>query len=208
MLREIHHRVKNNLQVIASLLNLQAAEGADASAREALLEGRRRVLAMALVHDELYDDPDLASIALDAFIDRFVAGFDPEDAPPTIVRKIVRVEPWPLDIEKAVPLGLILSEALSNAYRHAFSAGIAGKIEVEARRGSDGGLVVEVADNGKGLPPPASLRRGLGLALIDALASQLGGKAEILGREEGGTLVRLSMPPSPSSPAPSPGACP
>lgn len=194
MLREIHHRVKNNLQIIASLLNLQSAEASTPSSSHALNEGRRRVLAMAFIHDELYGGTNLSAIDLVRFLDGFIRFFEPEGTCYGAISRSLIAKNITIDIDQAVPLGLVLSEALANCYQHAFPDGKDGSIIIEAKAEGEAGIVLEVRDNGIGLESKGYHRSGLGLSLIEALADQLHGRVSLTTPPEGGTILSLSFP--------------
>ena len=194
MLREIHHRVKNNLQIIASLLNLQSAEADSPTSSHALSEGRRRVLAMAFIHDELYSEADLSTIDLGHFLDGFIRFFEPERSSYGTISRSLVAGNLSMEIDQAVPIGLILSEALANCYQHAFPEGRDGSIIVETETEVDGEIVLTVKDDGVGLDPEGFHSPGLGLSLIHALADQLHGKASLETLPEGGTVFCLRFP--------------
>lgn len=196
MLREIHHRVKNNLQIIASLLNLQSAEIGNPSASHALNEGRRRVLAMAFIHDELYSENDLTMIDLGHFLDGFSRFFEPEQTGYGMVSRYLESDATMIEIDQAVPIGLVLSEALANCYQHAFPEGRNGSIMIEAKTAGATEIMLKVRDDGTGLKSGGSHKPGLGLALMEALADQLHGKVILEALPEGGTVVSLHFPRS------------
>ncbi len=196
MLREIHHRVKNNLQIIASLSSLQMSRSESEAVRAALQEGRRRVMAMALVHNELYDGSDLSRIDLGDLIRSFLGSMETnvgETGPIDLQLELPEAEFF-MDIDGAVPLGLILSEVLSNAYRHAFPGGRGGSIRISAGKGEAGTVQLEIADDGIGIAPPASRRDGLGLTIVESLATQLEGHFDLGAVPAGGTRFSLSFP--------------
>ncbi len=179
LLKEIHHRVKNNLQVIISLLNLQSRRTDDLVAREVIRESQARVQSIALFHEKLYRSQDLAHVGSTEYVRDLVAN---------VVRAMGRGEVrWtvsgddrPLGVDQAVPCGLIVNELVSNALKHAFPEGRAGTIAVSLTfAGSSWRLVVE--DDGVGLPPGGerSRTRSLGLELVATLAEQLGGELTI-----------------------------
>jgi PAS domain S-box-containing protein len=184
LLKEIHHRVKNNMQVITSLLNLQAGREQDENILEALGESRDRVQAMALVHEALYRSESLAEIDLGQYITgltqaltRSYAGRNPG------VRVECRIpEHLVLAMDQAVPCGLILNELLSNALKHAFPDQRSGLVTVQASILDDQRLQLVVQDDGLGLPVELNLDnlKTLGLSLVHGLAvSQLGGELEV-----------------------------
>lgn len=194
LLKEIHHRVKNNLQVTSSLLRLQAERVEDESARRALREGQSRIRSMALVHELLYRSKDLSRVDLAEYVRDLVRQLvRSHGAEAAHVRVETRLTSVAMPIDIAVPCGLILNELVSNALKHAFPAGHKGLIEVaiEAR---DRSYVLTVRDDGVGLPSdldPAATTT-LGLRLVRTLADQLG--AELLVRSKGGTEVSLRLP--------------
>ncbi len=197
LLKEIHHRVKNNLQVIASMLRLQSEQIADAQVRELFLESQRRVRAMALVHERLYQAPDLARIDLAAYVRTLVSDLLRAYwvmAGHVTVRTEVDVPG--VDVDQALALGLILNELIANCLKHAFPAGRPGSITVSASRSRSAALLLVVSDDGVGLPPgldPAH-SPSMGLQIVSALAAQLGGT--LSWRRCPGTDVTLIVPAS------------
>jgi PAS domain S-box-containing protein len=193
LLREIHHRVKNNLQVIASLLDLQAAITYP-EARAAFAEGRQRVYSMALVHELLYQSRDLASIELDEYLRRLVTTVAKSYRPAGNIQLITRAPGVQLDIDTAVPCGLIVNELVSNALKHAFPGGRSGHIEVSLERDADDRFVLTVSDDGVGMPPEVELEstRTLGLRIVAALTHQLHGDIVIV--RDHGTRFRIAFP--------------
>ncbi|PKN08721.1 MAG: hypothetical protein CVU73_05595 [Deltaproteobacteria bacterium HGW-Deltaproteobacteria-8] len=174
LLKEIHHRVKNNLQIISSLLFLQAEYVIDPQDRSMFEESQKRISAMALVHEELYDSRDLSSVDMGDYVsrlvERVVASSD------TSVRMEFDVEDMRLPVTQSIPCGLVLNEMIMNAVKHAFKSGREGRLRVSLlRRGGQAELAVE--DNGPGLPTDFNLESSatLGLTLITSLARQLGG---------------------------------
>jgi two-component sensor histidine kinase/sensor domain CHASE-containing protein len=180
LLREIHHRVKNNLQVITSLLDLQARAARDDETRRLLSESRNRVRSMALIHERLYgsgsDAVDFADYARDlvTHLRHSLAG-DSERVAVT-----VDVEGFPLDMDVSVPCGLIINELLTNALEHAFPEGRAGSVAVSLHRRPDGSLELRVADDGVGLPPDVDPENPgtLGLRIVRILSAQIQGALE------------------------------
>jgi two-component sensor histidine kinase len=192
LLKEIHHRVKNNMQVISSLVSLQADALSDGSVREVLRNVTDRVRSMALVHEKLYQSADLAQIdfaeyarSLLQYLWRAYGNTAPG------VRLATDLEPVWLDVETAVPCGLMLNELASNALKHAFRGRAEGEVAVSLRRSVDGQVCLEVRDNGVGLPPGTDWRqaRSLGLHLIEMLSGQLGATVEV--RNGQGTAFQI-----------------
>jgi PAS domain S-box-containing protein len=193
LLRELYHRVKNNLQVITSLFSLQLRGLPAGEARLALQESADRVRAMALVHEKLYQSKNLASIALDDYIADLCRQLG--SAAGAAERGIVleaSAMPVEVGLQTAVPLGLALNELLANSLRHGFPDGRRGNIRVRLERADDA-LSLVVADDGVGLPEGFDLAscRTLGLKLVHALASQLDGGFRLESR--GGTVARLDF---------------
>jgi two-component sensor histidine kinase len=179
LLKEIHHRVKNNLQVIASLLSLQAAGPVDPAAREMLRESQNRVRSMALIHEELYRGGDLARVAFG----RYLSGLTAQ-----LVRTYRTVshsaeltlevdDGVVIDLDRAIPCGLVVNELVTNALKYAFPNGRRGHLLVSLAHYPGSLLRLTVADDGPGLPPGLDWRNTetLGLQLVTTLADQLGG---------------------------------
>lgn len=194
-IREIHHRVKNNLQTVAALLRLQARRIGSASGREALEEAVRRVGAIAVVHETLSQTYE-EEVEFDAVADQLLSLVSEVGAQAGAVRLRRRGSFGTIGSEVATPLAMVLTEVLQNAMEHAFAEGRPGTVLVEARN-SDGTLEVRVVDDGVGLPAdfdPESTS-SLGLSIVRTLAGELGGTLRIAGREnDPGTVVELSLP--------------
>lgn len=201
-IREIHHRVKNNLQTVAALLRLQARRiGAtgDENARAALEEAVRRVGSIAIVHETLSQNLD-ERVEFDEIADRVIT-MVAELSPDGRVTGHRRGRFGILDAEIATPLSMVLTEILQNALEHAFGPGETGRIEVgatrtEVRRGS-ARLLVTVTDNGRGLPEGFDPRAdgSLGLQIVRTLVEgELGGRFDMIAAEGGGTRAVLDLP--------------
>jgi excisionase family DNA binding protein len=152
LLKEIHHRVKNNLQVVCSLLNLQGDLIEDATLRARFQEGEQRIQTMALIHETLYQVNDMASFRLAPYVrqlgDALLRAYGGDAARVTL---ITHFDDLALPLDSAVPCGLILHELLSNALKHAFPNGQEGTITIELRAGSDRDVTLRVADTGVGV---------------------------------------------------------
>lgn len=191
LLKEIHHRVKNNLQVVSSLLFLQSRKFDDPELRNCFLESQNRICSMALAHEQLYQSKSLADISIKCYVDNLCEQL--KDAYRTPGQEIVcrsNVEDAKLDIEKVVPCGLLITELLSNAYKHAFVDGRTGHITISMNNIADR-MELVVLDDGIGLPEDLDSRHAqtLGLQLVGALVNQLNGTLEV--ERNGGTLFRI-----------------
>jgi PAS domain S-box-containing protein len=176
LLKEIHHRVKNNLQIVASLVNLQAGGTGDARITAVLRETQHRVKSMALMHETLYRGGNLAALDLRRYVVELVDYLRHSYGNALHrIRLLVEVEPLALPLDSAIPCGLILTELVSNAYKHAFPDTASGTLRVEGRCADDGDYVLRVVDDGCGIPPDVDpLRsRSLGLQLVTNLSRQL-----------------------------------
>ena len=198
LLQEVHHRVKNNLQIMASLLSLQADRVESAEARAALLESTQRVRTMALIHQQLYAGETFARIDFDGYARMLVvelcAALDPD------ARLTLALERVELMLVNALPCGLILNEFVSNTLKHGRSADGVCRLTVTVRP-HEGRLLLEVRDGGAGLPAPwrAMQRRSLGGSIIDALVRQLRATLEVDTGPDGGARFRLLAPLAPES---------
>lgn len=196
LLKEVHHRVKNNLQIVTSLLNTQSAYLHDEVALNAVMESKMRVQAMSLIHQKLYTCDDASTIFMPEYIND-LTGYLKDSF--KSARKIFidqDIEPLSLDVSQAVPLGLILNEAITNAFKYAFPHGD-GELRIRLSKNSPFEVMLSVSDNGRGLPPGMQLSKvkSFGLKLIRGLTDDLGGTLHING-EAGTTItVRFNMLP-------------
>jgi PAS domain S-box-containing protein len=200
LLHEVHHRVKNNLQVITSLLRLQARSASGGQVAAALAESQARVYSIALVHERLYRSEDLARVDLAAYARNLADNLSSLFAHgPDTVAIDVDVAGVQLPVDQAVPCGLILTELLTNALKYAFPEGRHGSIVIRAR--TEGAyLVLTVSDDGVGLPHDLDTRRAssLGLSLVGTLVGQLEGVLLIQGRvADTGTAFEVRFPIEP-----------
>ena len=194
LLKEIHHRVKNNLQIISSLLYLQSTRTEHAGAVSALRESRARIKSMALIHERLYASPDLASVDMGKYTRSLVADLHhSHGTEESSVRLTFNIDDIPLGITEAIPCGLIINELVSNALKHAFPKGKAGEISIQLLRTGANRITLTVSDNGIGFPEQIDFRRSpsLGLTLVNSLVEQLGGTIELDRRE--GTSFTISF---------------
>ncbi|MFL6137018.1 MAG: sensor histidine kinase [Frankiaceae bacterium] len=193
-IREIHHRVKNNLQTVAALLRLQARRLDVPQARAALEESVRRVSSIALVHETLaHAHDDTESVAFDGIVDQVLAMVTDVTAPgaPVVRRRVGSFGLLPSQV--ATPLALVLTELLQNAVEHGLADG--GVLEVAAENGGDR-LRVSVSDDGRGLPAGFALAATtrLGLQIVRTLVAEMGGRIELAGRAPRGTSATVDVP--------------
>jgi two-component sensor histidine kinase len=190
LLHEVHHRVKNNLQLISSLLSLQEEE-ASPDATRILKDAQNRIRSLSLAHERLYSAKDLSSIDLGEYATQIVTAllsgceadaiaFEPDFAP------------LPVTLDEAIPCGLIINEAVTNALKHAFPAEWAGPRRIAVRIGvaKEGRRFIEIRDSGAGIPPGtrSGSERGIGITIMRLLSSQLGGDLSITS-EDGARIV-------------------
>jgi PAS domain S-box-containing protein len=177
LLKEVHHRVKNNLQIISSLLNMQAELLSEPSLKGVLLESRRRVESMAMIHERLYSDEDIDHLDFRQYVEALARElFNVYFVDSNLVRLRLELEPVSLELNQAIPCGLILNELLANCLKYAFPDTRQGEILV-ALDCHDDRITLRVADNGIGLPPGLDWRKAqtLGLRIVNILARQLMG---------------------------------
>jgi PAS domain S-box-containing protein len=194
LLREIHHRVKNNLQIVSSLLNLQLRVVDDPHLRSLMQDCRQRIQAMALIHEALYQADDLSRVPFEMYVRRLAAQLlRAYDVAPRRIRLSIHADPLALDIDKAAPCALIFHELFSNALKHAFPDGRPGMIDV-ALHCTPHQLTMWVRDSGVGVPPALNWQHTntLGLKLISMLTEQLGGSLRL--DREGGSTFTLTIP--------------
>jgi PAS domain S-box-containing protein len=199
LLNEVHHRVKNNLQVITSLLNLQADYAADPRLRAILTESCGRVKAMALTHQLLYERKDFSRLDLGDYLDRLVQSIRSSyrGTGNRISLHMARPETdVQIDLERTIPCGLLVNELVTNSFKHAFTGERQGKIVIQLDAGTDSLICLSVADDGIGLPPDSELAQGssLGLQLVQLFVEQLHGSLTI--EREGGTRFSMCFPKS------------
>ena len=191
-MREIHHRVKNNLQVITSLLNMQQRALSDPAARAAMSNTRQRIGALALIYRALYQGPDLKRVDLRSFLEELIAQVLSTDSGQNpAFRTELEADDLVVDPDKLAPIALFAVEAIANAQKHAFGPQ-GGSLHVRfTLQGEEG--VLEVSDEGgRGQPP--ELTEGVGRTLMTAFARQLRGRAEIAPNTRGGVTARLVFP--------------
>lgn len=191
LLKEIHHRVKNNLQIVMSLLNSQSAYLQNDAALGAIRDSQHRVQAISLIHKKLYQSDNVGVIHMphyiheltDYLLDCFGAG--------RRIRLQLNIAPIQLDVSQAVPLGLILNEAITNAIKYAYPNNAEGIIHITLEQETGGNYALTIADDGKGLPPDfdPGQSRSLGMSLMEGLSNDLGGQFSIHSRQ--GTVIHI-----------------
>jgi len=194
LLREIHHRVKNNMQVISSLLSLQSRHITDEKSLELFKDSQNRVRSMALIHEKLYQSKDLAGIDIGQYIQGLAQQlFRLYEMDPGRIAFRLDAHDITFQIDTAIPCGLIVNELISNALKHAFPDGKKGEISVSIHSRNDDLYALTVKDSGIGIPESLDITRTdtLGLSLVKSLADQLRGTLEV-GRE-GGTAITITF---------------
>ncbi|ABD89393.1 signal transduction histidine kinase [Rhodopseudomonas palustris BisB18] len=194
LLQEIHHRVKNNLQVTSSLIRMQEQRFTEPAFKAALRDTQDRLQSIALIHESLYRADAGSTVDLPDYFERLVG--DIAEAYGAKSRGIsieLRAEPLVLELTRAVPVGLVVTEVVSNAFKHAFAGTRGGTITISVQR-SMGAIEIVVRDDGRGMPAATSCsgRGGLGTKLIHAFVAQLDGQSSVTC--DGGTEFRLTIP--------------
>ncbi len=195
LLKEIHHRVKNNLQVVASLIDLQSHAAEDDKTRLLFEESQKRIETMSLIHEKLYRSKDLAKLDFKEYVDDLIANVVSlhTHCNEQITLKTDICGGF-LDIENAVPCGLIINELVTNALRHAFAGRKTGDVSVRLYSAGSDMLTLSVSDNGKGFPDGLDFKntKSLGMQLVISLVAQLGGEIEL--RRGQGTAFTITFP--------------
>ena len=193
LLKEIHHRVKNNLQVISSLLNLQGKHVEDANAKSVLKDGQNRVKSMALIHQRLYQNDNLLGVGVKEYFERLIRNlFNTYNIEEDSIQLILKIEDLQLDVDTLIPLGLIVNELISNALKHAFPSKQDGIIHVTLVE-NENALFLNVKDNGVGSDrlENISANGSFGFRLIRTFSNQLDAKVEIESNK--GTSINIQI---------------
>ncbi|HPX77826.1 MAG TPA: histidine kinase dimerization/phosphoacceptor domain -containing protein [Methanobacterium sp.] len=188
LLKEIHHRVKNNMQIISSLLNLQAGYLKDEEAVNALKESQARIVSMAMLHENLYRSDNLTGINFENYIKHLIRNlFHTYNVNMEKIKFNIMAQGVFLNIDTAIPCGLIINELVTNSIKHAFPEGTSGDIKVIMDQDDDK-YHLEISDNGIGLPPEFDIKKSstLGILLVNSLVGQLDGSIEVI-RNQGTT---------------------
>ncbi len=191
LLREVHHRVKNTIATIRSLISLQADRVVDPDSRSLMDDLQERVLGMLTVYDHLDSASDFRQVPVAAYLEDLINGIRCTFSSSAQVQIVSNLEQCNMDSRVVFPLGLIVNELLTNARKYAFSDGREGRIEVVWQRERNEGWMLKVADNGVGLS--GSPRTGFGLGLVESLAAQIGGSFSV-GNGDSGVQAVLTVP--------------
>lgn len=188
LLREVHHRVKNNMQVISSLLAMQSTDG-DPAVIKKLEESQNRIRSIALIHEQLYRSTELSNINVRSYLEILTSQLLQSFGKSGAVRTEVEADEIELDIDQSMACGLIVNELVTNALKYAYPDERGGVIRVSLREHPGGERVLIVSDDGPGLPDEPSGPPTLGMSLVKTLARQLRGRVETDGTK--GTVVRV-----------------
>lgn len=190
LLKEIHHRVKNNLQVISSLLNLQAGQTDDPYVEEVFTDSKNRILSMSAIHEQLYEKSNLAEIDVKRYVREITTGLLVSYNAVDSIKVKYQLDDVFIDLDNSVPLGLILNELVVNVLKHAFPEG-AGLLQIKMNKEGDK-IVFSVEDNGIGFDI-SKKRQSLGVELVYTLTSQLQGEIDFIS-DQNGTRCTIKFP--------------
>ena len=193
LLREIHHRVKNNLQIVMSLLNSQSAYIENDAALTAIHDSQHRVHAMSLIHQKLYGSENISSIDMSFYVRELVSYLRDSFDTGQRIRFEFNVEPLELDVSQAIPVGLILNEAITNSLKYAFPDDMEGVITISFSNNGHDNYLLTISDNGIGMPVHVKDKKSgsLGMSLMDGLSEDLDGKFSI--ENNNGTTIKISF---------------
>lgn len=191
LIKELHHRVKNNLQVVSSLMSLQSRRLEDKDARAAMDEGKKRVDAMAMIHQRLYLDNELASVNINEYLNNLALSLAGSFGflSSSLVTDVQLPQPK-MDIDRAIPIGLIVNELITNAYKHAFRQVDDPKVCISLIQ-TDDKIELKISDNGNGIPENQAPASSLGMKLVHTLVDQLEAKINISNKN--GTTISIIM---------------
>ncbi|MCB0569057.1 MAG: tetratricopeptide repeat protein [Phaeodactylibacter sp.] len=194
LLKEIHHRVKNNLQIVSSLLRLQARHVDDAAAQEALREGQSRIRSMSLIHQNLYQEDNLIGVNVRDYLSKLTESlFYSYNIKPGKVHLQLDIDELVLDVDTLIPLGLIINELLTNALKYAFPGERCGDVNLKLKAVGPQ-LLLEIGDNGVGITAEAGRQNTFGRQLVHTFAQKLSAEWNIESQEQDGTQVRMLIP--------------
>ena len=197
LLKEIHHRVKNNLHIVMSLLKSQSYFLEDQSALAAIRNSQHRIQSMSLIHQKLYLSDNLTAIRMPEYVMELVEYLTESFSSHRNVQFHLKIEDVEMDVSQAVPLGLILNEAITNCFKYAFPEK-KGNIWVKLENTVHDSFCLEIRDNGIGIPPDVDIKklRSLGMKLINGLAEDLEGELTIDIRNGTSIMVQFGYKPS------------
>ena len=192
LIKEIHHRVKNNLQLVSSLLSMQSRTIKDPSVAGAIEDGKSRVRSMALIHQDLYQNNNLKGVNVNSYLDDLTQElFNTYNINADQVRLEMEIEELDLDVDTIIPLGLIINELITNSLKYAFPNGQSGVLKVRLFKNEEE-LILEISDNGIGYDVNvAKEKKSFGTKLIHALSRQLDGEMKVI--SEDGTRIQISF---------------
>ena len=193
LVREIHHRVRDNLQIIMRLLNAQAAHLDDENALAAIRESRHRMQAISLIHQKLFQSGSMTVVDMDIYIRELVVYFKDSFSGLQQISFDLQISDVYLEVCQAVPVGLILNEAITNSFKYAFTAGHEGAITVSLRYIAEDQILLSVKDNGRGLPADFEKRRhaSMGIILMETLSEQLEGDLSLKNKDGVSVILRF-----------------
>jgi two-component sensor histidine kinase len=188
-LKEIHHRIKNNLQLIVSLLNIEAGNNKEVTVDDFLIKGQSRIHSISLIHQNLYETGYCNTINLQNYIENIVQNLS--QIYNSEIDIDINTNETILDVDTAIPFGLIITELVCNAFKHAFKDAKSGHIKIDIRKNTENKLELILKDNGIGFPEKPTSKFTLGLELVHMMVMQLDGK---LNREnQQGTVYNISF---------------
>lgn len=193
LVKEIHHRVKNNLQTVMGLLGTQAGYLKNEEAINAMAESQHRIQSMSLIHQRLYQSGNLTSVKMTDYIHELVNSLSESYNTNNRIRMSLNIEPIELGLAHCIPIGLILNEAITNSFKYAFPAGRKGDISVAFVTSSENNVLLTIRDNGIGLPPDVDTKKidSMGMNLMRGLSAEIG--AEFIMYNDHGTNVAISF---------------
>lgn len=194
LLKEIHHRVKNNLQIVMSLLNSQSAYIETGPALTAIHDSQHRVHAMSLIHQKLYNSENLSTIDLSIYIRELVSYLSQSFDTGRRIRFELDVKSLEIDVSQAVPIGLILNEAITNSIKYAFPDDRSGLISISLSTAAPGRYLLSISDDGIGMPAELTKSGSLGMSLMRGLSEDIDGSLSI--ENNNGTTIKISFIPA------------
>jgi two-component sensor histidine kinase len=192
LMKEIHHRVKNDLMIISSLLSMQSRQIKDETVREVFKESQTRTRSMALIHEKLYRSQDLKSLDFSDYIRSLIRDIFNTYRTEQKIELKMDIQDVMVDVDYAVPLGLIINEIITNSFKHAFPIGREGEVWIKFHKDGDE-YFLEAGDDGVGIPDDFDINKSdsLGMLLINSLTSQIDGELEM--DRENGTVFRIKF---------------